>query len=266
MISLADVYHVVSATVPLYVVMILAYLSVRWWKIFTPDQCVGINRFVAKYSIPLLAFQLVSENNPFKMNLKLILSDVLQKVLAGVSMLLAVKISGKGDMNWVITGISVSTLPNSLIFGIPLLKAMYGDEARVIVLQFVVLQSALWYNVLLFLFEMSTKAENHEKRDEGEVESQQEMQPKDGDEEAKPTVQKSSRVVLSLLKVGGKLAKNPNTHATIAGLIWASIRFRWGVAMPQIVNKSITILSDGGLGMAMFSIGTIFINDRNNFK
>ena len=34
--------------------MILAYGSVKWWKIFTPDQCSGINRFVALFAVPPL--------------------------------------------------------------------------------------------------------------------------------------------------------------------------------------------------------------------
>lgn len=34
------------------------------------------------------------------------------------------------------------------------------------------------------------------------------------------------------------------------------MKCRWGVNLPKIVEQSISILSDGGLGMAMFSIGT----------
>lgn len=30
---------------------------------------------------------------------------------------------------------------------------------------------------------------------------------------------------------------------------------RWHVHMPKIIEKSISILSDAGLGMAMFSLG-----------
>ena len=41
MISLHDLYTVLAAVVPLYVAMILAYGSVRWWGIFTPNQCSG---------------------------------------------------------------------------------------------------------------------------------------------------------------------------------------------------------------------------------
>ncbi|KAK2994049.1 hypothetical protein RJ640_012319 [Escallonia rubra] len=44
--------------------MILAYGSVRWWKIFSPDQCSGINRFVAIFAVPLLSFHFISTNNP----------------------------------------------------------------------------------------------------------------------------------------------------------------------------------------------------------
>lgn len=31
---------------------------------------------------------------------------------------------------------------------------------------------------------------------------------------------------------------------------------RWNLVMPAIIAKSISILSDAGLGMAMFSLGT----------
>ncbi|KAG4946485.1 hypothetical protein JHK87_042492 [Glycine soja] len=46
MIKGKDIYEVVAALVPLYVALILGYGSVHWWKIFTPEQCNDINRFV----------------------------------------------------------------------------------------------------------------------------------------------------------------------------------------------------------------------------
>lgn len=155
MVSLVDAYHVVAATVPLYIVMIIAYISVKWWKLFTPDQCAGINKFVAKFSIPLLSFQVISTNNPYKMSLKLIFADLLQKLLAFLVLAAITKVSSQGDLNSMITGISLSTLPNTLIVGLPLLTAMYGDEAALLLAQIVVLQSLIWYNLLLFLFELS---------------------------------------------------------------------------------------------------------------
>ncbi|XP_057992129.1 auxin efflux carrier component 3 isoform X2 [Hevea brasiliensis] len=70
MISWKDLYTVLTAVIPLYVAMILAYGSVRWWKIFSPDQCSGINRFVAIFAVPLLSFHFISTNDPYAMNFR----------------------------------------------------------------------------------------------------------------------------------------------------------------------------------------------------
>ncbi|XP_057443552.1 probable auxin efflux carrier component 1b isoform X2 [Lotus japonicus] len=262
MISLGDVYHVVTATVPLYVTMILAFISVKWWKLFTPDQCSGINKFVANFSIPLLSFQVISSNNVYKMSLKLIYADCIQKLLAILALTLIIKISARGGLKWIITGLSLSTLPNTLILGIPLMKAMYKDEADALLPQIIFLQSMIWYNLLLFLHELDaaiparTMPATPPSQGTGESETSQELQSKE-EEEAEHRPGRKLRILLILTKVGKKLIKNPNTYATFIGLIWSSIHFRWGVHMPDVVNQSITILSSGGLGLFMASNSTI---------
>ncbi|KAK1355155.1 hypothetical protein POM88_048411 [Heracleum sosnowskyi] len=60
-------------------------------------------------------------------------------------------------------------------------------------------------------------------------------------------------------------AYTQSKHSCVAGLIWALIKFRWGLHLPKIVDKSLTILSDGGLGMAMFSLG-LFMASRAGIK
>uniref|UniRef100_A0A0D3ERR3 Auxin efflux carrier component n=1 Tax=Oryza barthii TaxID=65489 RepID=A0A0D3ERR3_9ORYZ len=60
---------------------------------------------------------------------------------------------------------------------------------------------------------------------------------------------------LILIMVWRKLIRNPNTYSSLLGLAWSLVAFRWHVSMPAIVEKSISILSDAGLGMAMFSLG-----------
>lgn len=60
---------------------------------------------------------------------------------------------------------------------------------------------------------------------------------------------------LILIMVWRKLIRNPNTYSSLIGLIWSLVCFRWHVAMPKIIENSISILSDAGLGMAMFSLG-----------
>ncbi|KAH7572512.1 hypothetical protein JRO89_XS04G0267600 [Xanthoceras sorbifolium] len=153
MITGKDIYDVLAAIVPLYVAMILAYGSVRWWKIFTPDQCSGINRFVAVFAVPLLSFHFISSNDPYAMNYHFIAADCLQKVVILVALFLWQAFTKHGNLEWMITLFSLSTLPNTLVMGIPLLKAMYGDFSGSLMVQIVVLQSVIWYTLMLFMFE-----------------------------------------------------------------------------------------------------------------
>ncbi|KAL4651088.1 hypothetical protein ACB092_01G134300 [Castanea dentata] len=152
MISGNDFYKVMCAMVPLYFAMLVAYSSVKWWKIFTPEQCSGINRFVAVFAVPVLSFHFISENNPYQMDTKFILADTFSKLL--VLVLLSVwAVFFNGGLDWLITLFSVATLPNTLVMGIPLLKAMYGDFTQSLMVQLVVLQCIIWYTLLLILFE-----------------------------------------------------------------------------------------------------------------
>ncbi|KAF8707167.1 hypothetical protein HU200_030412 [Digitaria exilis] len=154
MITALDLYHVLTAVVPLYVAMTLAYGSVRWWHIFTPDQCSGINRFVALFAVPLLSFHFISTNNPFAMNLRFLAADTLQKLIVLSFLALASRLSHFLSLDWSITLFSLSTLPNTLVMGIPLLRGMYGpDSAGTLMVQVVVLQCIIWYTLMLFLFE-----------------------------------------------------------------------------------------------------------------
>ncbi|KAL8241854.1 hypothetical protein R6Q59_012156 [Mikania micrantha] len=153
MITAHDFYTVMSAMVPLYVAMILAYGSVRWWKIFTPDQCSGINRFVAIFAVPLLSFHFISLNDPYAMNFRFIAADTLQKIIMLLVLGLWVNFTRNGSLEWMITIFSLSTLPNTLVMGIPLLIAMYGEYSGSLMVQVVVLQCIIWYTLLLFLFE-----------------------------------------------------------------------------------------------------------------
>ncbi|KDP38049.1 hypothetical protein JCGZ_04692 [Jatropha curcas] len=153
MISWNDLYTVLTAVVPLYVAMILAYGSVRWWKIFSPDQCSGINRFVAIFAVPLLSFHFISTNDPYAMNFRFIAADTLQKIIMLVALGIWTNFTKNGSLEWMITIFSLSTLPNTLVMGIPLLIAMYGEYSGSLMVQVVVLQCIIWYTLLLFLFE-----------------------------------------------------------------------------------------------------------------
>ncbi|GER52036.1 auxin efflux carrier family protein [Striga asiatica] len=297
MITGKDIYDVLAAITPLYVAMILAYGSVRWWKIFTPDQCSGINRFVAVFAVPLLGFHFISTNDIYAMNYHFIAADSLQKVVILSALLLWHSLSKNGSLDWTITLFSLSTLPNTLVMGIPLLRAMYGDFSANLMVQIVVMQSVVWYTLMLFMFEyrgaralisdqfpggaaasiasfrvdpdvVSLNGREPGEHKEIEIEDAPKFPtsaspyscPKKFDDEEdgeKKTQMPPASVMtrLILIMVWRKLIRNPNTYSSLFGLIWSLISFRWNIQMPSIVKGSISILSDAGLGMAMFSLG-----------
>ncbi|GMP21805.1 hypothetical protein CsSME_00000084 [Camellia sinensis var. sinensis] len=140
MIEWQDVYKVVVAMVPLYVAVMLGYGSIKWWKIFTLEECDAVNCLVCHFTLPLFTFEFTAHVDPFKMNNKFISADAISKVIIVVVFAFWAKGSSKGSRCWSITSFSLSTLTNSLVVGVPLLKAMYGQIAVDLVVQSLVVQ------------------------------------------------------------------------------------------------------------------------------
>jgi auxin efflux carrier family protein len=88
------------------------------------------------------------------MNYHFLAADSLQKVvILGALFIWNTFSKNQDSLDWTITLFSLSTLPNTLVMGIPLLRAMYGDFSGNLMVQIVVLQSVIWYTLMLFLFE-----------------------------------------------------------------------------------------------------------------
>ncbi|XP_078432071.1 auxin efflux carrier component 3a-like isoform X2 [Wolffia australiana] len=283
MITVPELYTVLVAVVPLYVAMILAYGSVRWWAIFSPEQCTGINRFVAVFAVPLLSFHFIASNDPYNMNVRFIAADSLQKII----FLFAAAISyarGGATLDWAISAFSLATLPNTLVVGIPLLTAMYGDFSSSLMVQIVVLQCVVWIvpgnektivsspqnskELRMFARNGDALSVPHDASKEIRLTVSSTIAEGEGSEErsSSPTAeavvgnlqQTPIAMVMTkpiLITVWRKLIRNPNTYSSLVGLVWSLISFRCHIRMPRILDKSISILSDAGLGMAMFSLG-----------
>ncbi|KAL9683757.1 hypothetical protein QQ045_021182 [Rhodiola kirilowii] len=87
------------------------------------------------------------------MNLRFILADTLQKLIVLAALAIWAKLSSSGSLEWAITLFFISTLPNTLVMGIPLLQGMYVAESGSLMVQIIVLQCIIWYTLMLFLFE-----------------------------------------------------------------------------------------------------------------
>ncbi|XP_077228035.1 auxin efflux carrier component 5-like [Tasmannia lanceolata] len=256
MIGWEDVYKVVESMTPLYVALCLGYGSVRWWHIFTPEQCVAIDHLVSFFTLPLFAFEFTAHINPFEMNYLFIGADVISKVIIVVVLAAWAKFSSKGSYRWSITNFSLCTLSNTLVVGAPLMKAMYGEEAVALVVQSSVVQSIIWLTILLFVLEFQkARSDNSVTSVTGDTLAVTINSTKDleGNENVVIRSRPSFWSIMKIMWV--KLALNPNSYASIIGIIWAYISNRWRFKMPSIVEGSVLIMSRAGSGLAMFSMG-----------
>ncbi|CAN6358071.1 unnamed protein product [Urochloa humidicola] len=163
MISWGDVYKVSAALVPLYVPLLLGFYSVRRWKIFTPEQCESINSLVALFAIPFFTFGFTVHTDPFHANYRAIAADVVSKAVIAAAiaawwLLYARGRRDAGAVNWSITGFSLSTLTSSLVVGVPMARAMYGEWAQQLVVQLSVFQAIVWITLLLLALEVRKAA------------------------------------------------------------------------------------------------------------
>lgn len=256
MIGWEDVYKVLVAMTPLYVALCLGYGSVRWWNIFTKDQCMVINRLVSFFTLPLFTFEFAANTDPFKMNYRFIAADAISKVIIVLVLFAWAKCSSKGSYCWSITNFSLSTLTNALVVGVPLMKAMYGPIGQDLVVQSSVVQAIIWLTVLLFVLEFRrtrTDISVPARSTNSNQVASDSIKDIEGNESATELIRPSFWSVMKIVWL--KLAINPNSYASIIGVTWAFISNRWHFGMPSIMEGSVLIMSRAGAGMAMFSMG-----------
>ncbi|KAL5703144.1 Auxin efflux carrier component 5 [Ranunculus cassubicifolius] len=264
MIGAEDVYKVVVAMTPLYVALILGYGSVKWWKIFTPEQCDAINKLVCFFTLPLFTLEFTTHADPFEWNYAFVGADAISKVIIVVILTLWVRCSSKGSYCWFITSFSLSTLTNTLVVGVPLTKAMYGQAAVDLVVQSSIVQAILWLTIYLFVLELRKTRSDIALTAPIATEFETTKDLEGNDQTVVMTSVPRSASIFSITKiVSYKLAVNPNFYSCFFGIAWALISNRWHIEMPSIMEGSILIMSRAGTGTAMFSMGLFMALQEN---
>jgi auxin efflux carrier family len=225
MIGWGDLYKVLAATVPLYFALFLGYGSVRWWRIFTREQCDAVNRLVAYFALPFFTFEFTLHTDPFEVNYRAVAADVISKavIVAVIAVwarfFLAGAGKGKGGTagSWCITSFSLSTLTNSLVVGVPMARAMYGEWAQQLVVQLSVFQAIVWLTLLLFVLEVRKAA----------IGMYVDVAKQSVAVVMAVTVNGKPSVWRLVKTVAHKLARNPNTYASFVGITWACVANRY---------------------------------------
>ncbi|KAG8380889.1 hypothetical protein BUALT_Bualt06G0063600 [Buddleja alternifolia] len=78
---------------------------------------------------------------------------MIAKALIGATLTLQDNFWRYLNFSWALTSFALSSLNNTLLVGVPLLKAMYGAVGKDLVVQSSVMQSLLWFALLLFILE-----------------------------------------------------------------------------------------------------------------
>lgn len=273
MIGWEDVYKVIEAMVPLYVALLMGYASVRWWRIFTPEQCDAINRLVCYFTLPLFTFQFTAHVDPFEWNYMFIAADVISKAIIVAALAFWAKFSTKGSYAWSITSFSLSTLTNSLVVGVPLIKAMYGSVGVDLVVQSSVVQAIVWLTILLFVLEfrragLDIYSSSSSSDDSSPPASGPQVpsitrpvkDPEDGKAAEKEMISRT-RSFWHLMKVVGlKLAMNPNSYACIIGIVWALIKNRY-IHNSQYIDMVCRLVCTCSTSMIYVIIFKIYVLD-----
>jgi auxin efflux carrier family len=236
MIGWEDVYKVVVAMTPLYVALMLGYGSVKWWRVFTREHGDAVSRFVCFFTLPLFTFEFTANADPFKWNYMFIAADAISKFIIVVLLALWTKFSSKGSYSWSITSFSLCTLTNSLVVGVPLMKAMYGQMAVDLVVQSSIVQAIIWLTVLLFVLEFRRTGIDYSAEAAGET-------GKDLEGSAAEVAASASGPSFWYLMrtVWLKLAMNPNSYACIIGITWAFIANRY-VHKKYYIDRKVDVL------------------------
>ncbi|KAK8633126.1 hypothetical protein V6N13_013980 [Hibiscus sabdariffa] len=135
MISWSEIYNVIEAMMPLYVALALGYGSIKWWGIFTAAHSDTINRLAYYFTLSVFCLEFTSQVDPYRMNYRFIGADVVMKAIVVALLAFWVKFSTNGSLVWAITSFSLSNLKNTLVVGVPLIRAMYGQIGVALVIQ-----------------------------------------------------------------------------------------------------------------------------------
>ncbi|KAF0914445.1 hypothetical protein E2562_028523 [Oryza meyeriana var. granulata] len=268
MIGWGDVYKVVAAMAPLYFALGLGYGSVRWWRLFTPDQCDAVNRLVAYFAVPFFAFDFAARIDPFALSYRVLAADAMSKLAVALALAAwaassaccfcgGAKRGGGNAMSWCITGFSLATLNNTLVVGVPLLDAMYGKWARDLIVQISVVQIIVYFPLLLLAFEVRRAWGTAKPVTTTGAPPPPPTGTTDDVEDGAAVEATAARQSLWPLvrAVWLKVARNPNVYAGVLGVAWACVTNRWHVETPSIIEGSVLIMSKTGVGLAMFSMG-----------
>ncbi|KAI4320645.1 hypothetical protein MLD38_034103 [Melastoma candidum] len=244
-------YVIFSTLVPMYLSVFLGYGSAKWWKLLTPEQCNGLGKYINYIGLPMLVFKATSQANFYVMDSRFAGADSLQKVALLFGLFTWLVFCRSGRFEWVITVVVLQGMVWNLI-----VLLMYEFKAAQKVLSTSNGERVEATGVSnVSPLEGGAPEEVTVEASSGRYEENTvDIDDRDDDQGPPPSQMKSStRSIVGV--VFRKFITNPNTHASVLGLVWSLITFKLKFKTPIMMQGCISINSSTVLGLVMFSIG-----------
>lgn len=127
-------------------------------EIFRLPHVDGMMKYIFWVGLPALVFRRLALSDPGALDLRLLGSDALSKLMPFALLLLWRRFFSKSgrieSFEWVITFFMLSTLPNTVLIGDAVLNPLFGEEIEKETTSIIFAQCLYWYNVCIVLFEI----------------------------------------------------------------------------------------------------------------
>ncbi|MGO1173739.1 MAG: AEC family transporter [Actinomycetaceae bacterium] len=216
--------HVLEATTPVFLVVALGYLLTRF-GMFRREDAGVLSRFVVKVALPLLIFANLAGRSPAEVfHAAYLLTYALAAlVMFGLAAVYA-RARGRGRLHAIFMGTGMAGTNNGFI-GFPIFLILFTEQAGAAIGMGMIVDNALIIPLTLLLAEQATGT--------GSV---------------------RDRLVATVRGV----ALHPMVLAIVAALALGA----GGVEVPATVDRSIGLLSGAATGVALFSVGCMFVGLR----
>jgi hypothetical protein len=118
----------------------------------------GMMKYIFWVGLPALVFRRLALSDPGQLDLRLLGSDALSKLMPFALLLLWRRFFSRSgrieSFEWVITFFMLSTLPNTVLIGDSVLNPLFGAEIESKTTSIIFAQSLYWYNLCIILFEI----------------------------------------------------------------------------------------------------------------
>jgi len=220
---LADIHQVFNITGPIFAIIIIGYLAVKF-AVVPKSSSEALSSFVVNFAVPALLFQAISQRPVAEIfNRDYLVAYGAGSLLAFATLYaISLKLNRRSYSHSAIFAMGGS-FSNSLMIGFPIVVQLYGSAAMLPLALTLMVENFIIFPITLIIAEA------------GEQSAQGKM-----------------KILATAL---GRIVRNPIVAAIFLGVVFSYS----GAELPQVAIKVIDMFSATVSGVALFAIGSMLV-------